>query len=330
MAVETLDFDTLIGEWRRAFEAARRALEAGRHDLPAAEIGMRSHRLADERVATARLLEAFARQRQMKQFLVRLVASSWESKRLLGLPADAVACVFNVDGVLVPSAAIHAEAWRVMFDEFVHRRIELTHIPVASFSVGVDYPRLIHGRSRVTAVHEFLASRGITLPDGSADDPPGAETVNGLANRKTEVLMEVLARGSAHVFQGARLYLELVRDSAMRCAVVSGSTSTQLLLERAHLATLIDACVDGNTARTEHLRRKPEPDMLLAACRHLGVDPERTVVFETTTQGVDAARAGGFEMVVAVDRDRSAPLRRHGADLVVADLGELLERQLTS
>ena len=116
----------------------------------------------------------------------------------------------------------------------------------------------------------------------------------------------------------------------MRSAVVSGSTTTQLLLERAQLATLIDACVDGNTARSEHLRRKPEPDMLLAACRHLGVDPGRTVVFETTAEGVDAGRAGGFEMVIGVDRDRAAPLRRHGADLVVADLGELLERQLAT
>lgn len=326
--MELLDFDALIGSWRRAFEAARGALEAGRHDLPASEVGMRSRHLSDERAATSRLLEAFARERQMKQFLVRLVASSWESKRLLGLPADALACVFNVDGVLVPSAAIHAEAWRVTFDEFVHRRIERTPAPVASFSVGVDYPRLIHGKARVTAVHAFLASRGITLPDGSADDPPGVETVNGLANRKNQVLLELLARGSARAFQGTRLYLELVRDAAMQCAVVSGSTSTQVLLERAHLATLIDACVDGNTVRSEHLRRKPEPDMLLAACRHLGVEPERTVVFETTAQGVDAGRAGGFEMVVAVDRDPAAPLRGHGADLVVADLGELLERQL--
>jgi len=113
----------------------------------------------------------------------------------------------------------------------------------------------------------------------------------------------------------------------MRCAVVSGSTNTRILCARAHLGALIDAYVDGNTARTEHLRRKPEPDMLLAACRHLGVDPERTVVFETTAEGVDAGRAGGFEMVVAVHRERPPP-RGHRADLVVADLSELLERQL--
>ena len=331
MAVEPLDFETLIGSWRRAFEAARAALEAGRADLPAAELGMRHRRLADERAATARLLDAFAHERQMKQFLVRLVASSWESKRLLGVPADALACVFNVDGVLVPSAAIHAEAWRATFDELVNRHNERTGDPVASFSIGVDYPRLIHGRTRVAAVHEFVASRGIRLPDGDANDAPGTETVNALANRKNEVLLELLARGGAHAFQGARLYLELVRDAAMRCAVVSGSTNTRMLLRGAHLMALIDECVDGNTARSERLRRKPAPDMLLAACHRLEVDPARTVVFETTRDGVDAGRAGGFELVVAVDRERGSPaLRARGADLVVTDLGELLERQLVS
>jgi beta-phosphoglucomutase-like phosphatase (HAD superfamily) len=323
-----LDFDALIGSWRRAFEAARAALEAARRDLPAAETAARGHRLADERAATARVLDDFARERQMKQFLVRLVATSWESKRLLGVPTDAVACVFNVDGILVPSASIHAEAWKATFDEFTATLIERTGVPFPSFSRAADYPRLIHGRTRVASVHEFLASRGITLPDGSPDDPPGTETVNGLANRKNQALLDVLAQHGAYAFQGARLYLELVRDAAMRCAVVSGSTNTRILCERAHLGALIDEYVDGNTADTEHLRRKPEPDMLLAACRHLGVEPERTVVFETTVDGVDAGRAGGFEMVVAVDRDRAAPLRRHGADLVVADLGELLERQL--
>jgi len=330
VAAEPLDFDALIGEWRRAFEAARAALDAARYDLPG-EVGMRRHRLAEERAATARLLDAFAHEHQTKRFLVRLVATSWESKRLLGVPSDAVACVFNVDGVLVPSGAIHAEAWRRTFDEFVSRHIERTGVPLASFSIGVDYPTLVHGRTRVGSVHEFLGSRGLTLPDGSPDDPPGTDTVYGLANRKNDALLEVLAEHGAHAFEGARLYLELVRDAAMRCAVVSGSTNTRILCERAHLGTLIDEYVDGNTALAERLRRKPAPDMLLAACRHLDVDPARTVVFETTAGGVDAGRAGGFEVVVAVDRESAAPaLRAHGADLVVADLGTLLERQLAA
>ncbi len=331
MALEPLDFEALIGAWRRAFESARLALDAARNDLPAAELGTRSRRLADERLATARLLESFAQERQAKRFLVRLVASSWEAKRLLGVPADAVACVFNVDGVLVPSAAIHAEAWKTTFDELTARWIERTGIPVASFSVAVDYPRLVHGKTALGSVFEFLASRGLTLPDGAPDDEPGTETINGLANRKSQALLEVLARRGARPFEGARLYLELVRDAGMRCAVVSGSTHMHMLLEQAHLTRLIDEYVDGNIARSEGLRRKPAPDMLLAACLHLDVAPERTVVFETTADGVDAGRAGRFELVVAVGRDGEAPaLRAHGADLVVPDLGTLLERQLAT
>ena len=259
MAVEPLDFEALIGSWRRAFEAARRALEACRHDLPAPETAARSHRLADERAATARVLDSFARERQMKQFLVRLVATSWESKRLLGVPTDAVACVFNVDGVLVPSAAIHAEAWKATFDELIVRLIERTGVPFPTFSMVVDYPRLVHGRSRLASVHEFLASRGITMPDGSPDDAPGTETTYGIANRKNEALLEVLAHHGAHAFQGARLYLELVRDASMRCAVVSGSTNTRILCERAHLGALIDAYVDGNMRAPSICAASPSP-----------------------------------------------------------------------
>jgi len=324
-----VDLDSLIGGWRLAFEAAQAALAAASHDLPPDELRLRAQRLAEERGTTVRQLDALARERHMRHFLVRLVASPREARRLLGLPADVVACVFNVDGVLVPSAAIHAEAWRETFDALIAGRIDRTGFGYASFSVEVDYPRHVHGRTRMESVREFLASRGIALPDGSPDDPPGTETVNGLANAKSRALLERLEQRAVSAYEGARLYLELAHDAKILCAVVSGSTSTRMLLDRARLATLVDDCVDGNTMRSENLRRKPAPDMLLAACRHLGVQPEHTVVFETTPDGVDAGRAGGFEIVVAVDRDEGARgLRSHGADLVVADLGELLERQL--
>ena len=179
------------------------------------------------------------------------------------------------------------------------------------------------------AIREFLGSRGIVLPDGSPDDSPDVETVNGLANRKNRALLRRLDERGVRAFEGSRLYLELAHDAKLGCAVVSGSTNAEIMLGRAHLRALIDECVDGNAMRTEGLRRKPAPDMLLAACRRLGVEPERTVVFETTPDGVAAGRAGGFELVVAVDRGGEAStLRAHGADLVIADLGELVERQL--
>lgn len=331
VTADAVDLDSLIGKWREALEAAQAALRAGSDDLQGSELRVRSKRLADERSETVSLLDALARDRHMKHFLVRLLSSTWETKRLLGLPADAVACVFNVDGVLVASAAIHAEAWKEIFDEFLGRTVvhQQTGEPFASFSLEVDYPRHIHGKGRAQAIHDFLGSRGIALPDGSPDDSPDADTVNGLANRKARALLRRLDDRGVRAFEGSRLYLELARDAKVRCAVVSGSTSTEIMLGRAHLRELIDECVDGNAASAEGLRRKPEPDMLLAACRRLGVDPERTVVFETTPDGIAAGRAGGFELVVAVDRDGEAPkLRAGGADLIIADLGELLERQL--
>ena len=326
---EPVDLDSLIGQWRAALESAHSALRFAEGDLPSSELRGRSQRLAQERIATVSLLDAIARDRGTKPALVRLVAAPWEVRRLLSLPSDVVACVFNVDGVLVGSAAIHAEAWRQTFDEFEYRWIERTGGAFAPFTVTVDYPRLIHGKPRPDAVRDFLGSRGIELPEGTRDDPPGAETIQGLARRKNQLLLRHLQEGSIRAYEGARLYLELVHDAGMRCGVVSGSTNTKILLERAHLASHVDDCVDGNTMVEEGLHRKPSPEMLLAVCRHLGVEPEHTAVFETTRDGVTAGRDGGFELVVAVEQEGNPrALLDQGADLVVADLGDLLEQVL--
>jgi HAD superfamily hydrolase (TIGR01509 family) len=327
---EPVDVAALIGQWRAALESAQSALRYAEGDLPPDELRGRSQRLTQERLATVGLLEEVAREKGAKPALVRIVAAPWEVRRLLALPADTEACVFNVDGVLVPSAAIHAGAWRQTFDEFEYRWIEKTGGAFSPFTVTVDYPRLVHGKPRADAIRDFLASRGIELPEGAGDDPPGTETVQGLARRKNELLLRHLEQGHIRAYEGARLYLELVRDAGLRSAVVSGSTNTRLLLERAHLAAHVDDCVDGNTMVEEGLHRKPSPDMLLAACRHLRVEPERTAVFETTRDGVAAGKAGGFELVVAVEQEGSPrALIAEGADLVVADLGDLIEHVLT-
>ncbi len=326
-----VDLESLIDGWRTAFDSTEDALRSASRDLLPADVAARRRSLGDERIATARLLEDLARERHASSFLVRLVMSSWEAKRLLGVPADAVACIFNADGVLVASAAIHARAWERVFDGFIRRRIERTGEPLPSFSVDVDYPAHIHGRTRIEAIHAFLASRGLAIPDGAPSDPPTAETVNGLANAKLLALADLVARQGVAAFEGARLYLELVHDARMTSAVVSGSTNTRLLLSRAHLDALVDDFVDGTTMRTEHLRRKPAPDALLAACRHLGVEPERTVVFETTCAGIAAGRAASFEFVVGIAREgEGRALGPVGADLVAASLGDMLERQLAA
>jgi len=327
MASEPVDFDALIGHWRAALESANRALRSAEGDLSSAELRGRSRHLAEERVATVNLLDAVARERLANRSLVRLVTASWEVRRLLALPSDTEACVFNVDGVLVGSAAIHAAAWRQMFDEFEYWWIERTGEAFPPFTVTVDYPRLIHGKSRTDAVRDFLSNRGIELPEGSRDDPVGARTVHGLAARKEQLLLRHVREGHVRAYEGARLYLELAHDAGIRSAVVSGSTNMRLLLDRAHLSPLVDDFVDGNTMAAEGLRRKPSPDALLAACRHLGVAPERTAVFETTRDGVVAGRAGHFELVVGVEQDGDGrALLAEGADRVISDLGDIFEQ----
>jgi beta-phosphoglucomutase-like phosphatase (HAD superfamily) len=259
MAGERIDLDALIGAWRGAFEVAESALRAASRDgdLSGNELRARYRGLSDERAATLHVLEGFALDRHTRPLLVRLVASSREAKALLGLPSDAEACVFNVDGVLVASATIHADAWKQMFDRFISSRVDRTGGTFTPFSRRLDYPRYIHGKSREDAVRTFLASRGISLPEGGPDDDPEAETVRGLANGKSRALLRRLEEPGISAFEGARLYLELAHDAKLRCAVVSGSTTTRTLLE-ARAASLVDECVDENGAR-QHLRRKPAP-----------------------------------------------------------------------
>ena len=328
-----VDLAELIGDWRLAFLAAERALRAaGRDgDFAAGELGMRSRGLADERTATVSALGSLAREWRARPLLVRLVTSPWESLRLLGLPSGITGCVFNVDGVLVASAEFHGEAWKETFDEFLSTWSERPAEPVPRFSMQADYQQLIHGKSRDAAVREFLASRGISLPAGSPDDPPGTHSVWGLANRKVRALRRRLDEEPVRAYFGARLYLELAHDAGLRCAVVSQSTHAAMLLDRARLAPLAETCVDGRVAAEEGLERKPAPDMLLAACRRIDVEPVHAAAFETKRDGVQAARNGGFGFVVALaeDEDERA-LRDQGADVVVSDLGELVEHELVS
>jgi beta-phosphoglucomutase-like phosphatase (HAD superfamily) len=327
------DLATLVGAWRSAFVAAEGALRAaGRdHDLGSSELGTESRRLADERATTVQALGSLASEWHARPLLVRLVASPWESMRLLGLPSGITGCVFNLDGVLVASAEFHGQAWKDTFDWFLSRWSERPGEPVPRFSLEADYPTLIHGKPREAAVREFLASRGISLPEGRPEDDPGALTVWAVANRKAEVLRRRLEEEPVRAYFGARLYLELAHDAGLRCAVVSQSTHAKMLLAGARLTPLVDVCVDGAVAAEEALKRKPAPDMLLSASRRLGVDLVHTAVFETRQDGVRAARAGGFGFVVAVAQNGEVPmLREEGADVVVSDLGAMVEQELVA
>jgi beta-phosphoglucomutase family hydrolase len=333
-AQNPVDLDRITAHWRGALDTAKHALEAstaGTSRLDARELSERGLRLAKERDTVGRLLEAVARERHVR--LRRPLSAPRATSRMLGLPAGTLACLFDLDGVLTASAEIHAAAWAQTFDEVLLRRAEHAGegfmYSARPFDPRSDYYAYLHGRPRLDGVREFLSSRGINLPDGRPDDSAAAETAHGLANRKNETLLLLLNREGVAAFEGSRRYLEAARDVGLQCAVVSASANTQEILERAGLATLLDQRVDGDTIRRDHLRPKPAPDTLTAACQLLGVAAESAIAFETTHAGIAAACAAGVRRVVAVDRaGRKIALLAAGADEVVSDLTELLDPSL--
>jgi beta-phosphoglucomutase family hydrolase len=244
---------------------------------------------------------------------------------MLGLPDSARACLFDMDGVLTKTAVVHARAWKEMFDGYLKGRAASTGEPFKPFDARADYDRYVDGKPRSDGVRSFLDSRGISLPEGDAGDPPDAETVAGLGNRKNELVQRLIREGGVEVYDGSIRYVRAAAEHGLRRAVVSSSANTHDVLASAGIADLFEEVVDGILAEREHLRGKPDPDTFLAGARLLGLDAGSAVVFEDSLAGVAAGRAGAFGCVVGVDRVGQADaLREHGADLVVSDLADLL------
>ena len=244
------------------------------------------------------------------------------------LPDGISACLFDLDGVLTQTAKLHAAAWQEMFDAFLLDRASRTGEKPRPFELPADYAEHIDGRLRQDGVRAFLASRGLTLPEGEVDDPPSAETVHGLGNRKNELLLELIRRDGVEVYEGSVRFVEVVRDAGLRRAVVSASKNCREVLAAAGIDGLFEVRVDGLVAEQRGLRGKPAPDTFLAAAEAVDVEPADAAVFEDAVAGVAAGRAGSFGWVVGVDRIGHADaLRREGADRVVSDLAELLEER---
>ena len=240
---------------------------------------------------------------------------------MLGLPDDIRACLFDLDGVLTQTAAVHFAAWKQTFDEFLASR----GAGQEPFSQD-DYNRYVDGKPRKDGVRDFLAGRGITLPEGQETDPADAATVAGIATRKNELVLQVLHDSGVQVYEGSVRYLHAVRDAGLAVAVVTASANGEQVLAAAGLTELVDARVDGLVLAREGLRGKPAPDSFLAGARALGVEPAQAVVFEDATSGVAAGKAGHVGFVVGVDRvDHADALRDAGADVVVTDLAQLLD-----
>ena len=245
---------------------------------------------------------------------------------MLGLPDGTHACLFDLDGVLTKTAVVHNAAWKEMFDAYLQERSRRTGEPFVPFDPGRDYDEYVDGKPRADGTRSFLASRGIELPEGSDDDPPSTETIHGLGTRKNEIVLRRIREDGVEAYESSVRYVRAARDAGLRRAVVSSSANCRDVLIAAGIEDLFEARIDGVVAGREHLRGKPAPDTFLAAARALGLGPQAAAVFEDALAGVEAGRAGRFCFVVGVDRTGQADaLKKHGADIVVADLAELLD-----
>lgn len=229
------------------------------------------------------------------------------------------AAIFDLDGVVTDTARVHALAWKATFDAFLRERL-----PAAPpFDARADYLAYVDGKPRYDGVRSFLGSRGVALPDGRSDDPPGAATVCGLGNLKDAAFNSVLSEGGVDVFGSTVALARALRGEGWRIGVASSSRNCRRILEIAGLGDLFEARVDGTTSAAEGLHGKPAPDIFLRCAALLGADPRASLVVEDAISGVQAGRAGGFGLVVGVDRGHGLDLAAHGAHVVVKDLSEI-------
>jgi beta-phosphoglucomutase family hydrolase len=239
-------------------------------------------------------------------------------------PRDYDAVLFDLDGVLTKTASVHAAAWKRLFDGFLEQRAAATGEPFVPFDIDADYRRYVDGKPRYDGVAAFLEARGIELPRGAPAEPPGTQTVQALGNLKDQYFMQHLEQHGVEVYAASIELVRTLRAQEIKTAVVSSSKNCAAVLEAAGISQLFDARVDGNDVTRLGLKGKPAPDAFLEAARRLRTEPSRAVVVEDAIAGVEAGHAGGFGLVIGVDRSgQSQALRQAGADTVVTDLAQV-------
>lgn len=238
--------------------------------------------------------------------------------RVIGLPDHITTCLFDLDGVLTGTAALHRAAWKETFDPLLAKRGQEPF-------TDEDYNNFVDGRPRFDGVRAFLLSRAIELPEGSPDAPPGDDTVHAVGNRKNERVQEIIAERGVNPYPGSVRFLDAARKAGLRIGVVTSSANGKAVLDAADLTKYVEARIDGVVITERKLRGKPAPDSFVAGAEALGAAPANAAVFEDALSGVQAGKAGHFGYVVGVDRvGQAEELRAHGADVVVEDLAELL------
>lgn len=234
------------------------------------------------------------------------------------------ALIFDMDGVITDTAALHARAWKQMFDEVLEGRVDNAGEAHGPFDIDHDYHTYVDGKPRLQGLRAFLDARRIDMPWGDPSDPVGTESVHGLGLLKNRILLELIEENGVEVFPGSVLLAGQARLAGLRSAVVTSSKNGPLIMERSGLLGLFDALINGNVAAELSLKGKPQPDIMIEAARRLEVDPQETVLFEDALAGVEAGRAAGMKLVVGVARSgNEEQLRKEGADVVVDDLSRV-------
>jgi len=236
------------------------------------------------------------------------------------------AVLLDLDGVITDTANLHADSWKQMFDHYLQSRASRRGEEFKPFDLATDYLRYVDGKQRFDGVRDFLKSRDIELPEGSVDDPPTADTVGGLGNRKNDLVNAVIKEKGVDAYEGSVKLIRQLRQQGFKLAVVTSSQNCTAVLRAAKLDGFFDAQVDGKVIHTLHLAGKPAPDTFLRAAKLLAAEASRSVVIEDAISGVQAGHTGNFGLVIGVARKgNDEELRRNGAHVVVKDLAELVD-----
>jgi trehalose 6-phosphate phosphatase len=236
------------------------------------------------------------------------------------------AAILDMDGVITKSARAHMASWKRMFDDYLRERAKGGGKKSEEFSpfTEKDYYRYVDGKPRYEGAQSFLMSREISLAYGSPDDRPGKETVCGLGNRKNQYFLEYLKVNGVESYQSTKDFIKELKAKNKRIAVISSSRNAKAVLKAASVSDLFHVVVDGVDAARHQLKGKPAPDIFLEAAKRLKVSPNKAIVIEDAISGVEAGRAGGFGLVIGINRSgQNTELKDHGADIVVADLSAL-------
>lgn len=235
------------------------------------------------------------------------------------------AVIFDMDGVITRTAKVHAAAWQEMFDIWLKQYASKSGKAFQPFDIHRDYLRYLDGKPRYEGVQSFLESRGLQLPWGYPDDPPGENTICGLGNRKNELYLAKLSEQPPEVYPATLQLIQELKAHQIKTGVISASKNARQVLETIGILNLFDTRVDGILAEERGLRGKPQPDVFWEAARELGTDPANAVIVEDAISGVQAGSRGGFSLVIGVDRDHNThSLIANGANVVVRDLSEVI------